>query len=152
MADGIAPRLEEALRPFLEGDLPVRLKAWDGSTAGPVDAPLVVLNSADAVRRLLWHPGELGAAQAYVTGEIDVPGDLDHALTHAFGVAKERGVSGGRPAVSACSAPPAPFGGSVRSARSWWAAHRQLPRRRPGFAAACTARCATAARSRSTTT
>ena len=23
----------------------------------------------DAVRRLLWHPGELGAAQAYVTGE-----------------------------------------------------------------------------------
>ena len=51
----------------------------------------------DAVRRLLWHPGELGAAQAYVTGEIDVPGDLDHALTHAFAVAKERGLSGGPP-------------------------------------------------------
>ena len=30
------------------------------------------LRSPDAVRRLLWHPGELGAAQAYVTGEIDV--------------------------------------------------------------------------------
>jgi cyclopropane-fatty-acyl-phospholipid synthase len=101
MGDGIAPRLERALRPFLNGDLPVRLKAWDGSTAGPVDAPLVVLNSVDAVRRLLWRPGELGAAQAYVTGEIDVPGDLDHALTHAFAVAKERGLSGGRPTVSA---------------------------------------------------
>jgi cyclopropane-fatty-acyl-phospholipid synthase len=97
----IANRLEEALRPFLKGDLPVRLKAWDGSTAGPVDAPLVVLNSVDAVRRLLWRPGELGAAQAFVTGEIDVPGDLDHALTHAFAVAKERGLSGGRPTVSA---------------------------------------------------
>jgi len=97
----IANRLEEALRPFLEGDLPVRLKAWDGSVAGPVDAPLVVLSSVDAVRRLLWRPGELGAAQAYVTGEIDVPGDLDHALTHAFAVAKERGLSGGRPKVSA---------------------------------------------------
>jgi cyclopropane-fatty-acyl-phospholipid synthase len=97
----IAHRLEEALRPFLHGDLPVRLKAWDGSTAGPVDAPLVVLNSVDAVRRLLWRPGELGAAQAYVTGEIDVPGDLDHALTHAFAVAKERGLGGGRPAVTA---------------------------------------------------
>ena len=96
----IANRLEEALRPFLGGDLPVRLKAWDGSVAGPVDAPLVVLNSVDAVRRLLWRPGELGAAQAYVTGEIDVPGDLDHALTHAFDVAKERGL-GGRPAVPA---------------------------------------------------
>ena len=51
----------------------MRLKAWDGSVAGPVDAPLVVLSSVDAVRRLLWHPGELGAAQAYVTGELDVP-------------------------------------------------------------------------------
>ena len=99
-ADGVAARLEEALWPFLHGDLPVRLKAWDDSVAGPVDAPLVVLNSVDAVRRLLWHPGELGAAQAYVTGEIDVPGDLDHALTHAFTVAKERGL-GSRPKTAA---------------------------------------------------
>jgi cyclopropane-fatty-acyl-phospholipid synthase len=97
----IAARLEEALRPFLGGELPVRLKAWDGSTAGPDDAPLVLLNSPDAVRRLLWHPGELGAAQAYVTGELDVPGDLDEALTHAFAVARERGLSGRRPPVSA---------------------------------------------------
>jgi cyclopropane-fatty-acyl-phospholipid synthase len=74
----IANRLEEALRPFLGGDLPVRLKAWDGSVAGPVDAPLVVLNSPDAVRRMLRHPGELGAAQAYVTGELDVPGGPVH--------------------------------------------------------------------------
>ena len=59
------------------GELPVRLRAWDGSEAGPVDAPLVVLSSPDALRRLLWRPGELGAAQAYVTGEIDVDGDLD---------------------------------------------------------------------------
>jgi cyclopropane-fatty-acyl-phospholipid synthase len=101
LADGIAPRLEEALRPFLKGDLPVRLKAWDGSVAGPLDAPLVVLRSPDAVRRMLRHPGELGAAQAYVTGELDVPGDLDHALTHAFAVAKERGLPGGRPTASA---------------------------------------------------
>ncbi len=96
----IANRVEEALRPFLKGDLPVRLKAWDGSVAGPVDAPLVVLNSVDALRRLLWRPGELGAAQAYVTGEIDVPGDLDHALTHAFAVAKQRGL-GRRPTAAA---------------------------------------------------
>jgi cyclopropane-fatty-acyl-phospholipid synthase len=91
---GIAGQLADALRPFLRGDLPVRLKAWDGSVAGPVDAPLVVLTSPDAVRRLLRHPGELGAAQAYVTGELDVPGDLDHALTRAFAVARERGRPG----------------------------------------------------------
>ena len=35
IAQPIAQRLEEALRPFLKGDLPVRLKAWDGSVAGP---------------------------------------------------------------------------------------------------------------------
>jgi cyclopropane-fatty-acyl-phospholipid synthase len=89
---GIAAALAAALEPFVGGALPVRLRAWDGSEAGPADAPLVVLNSADAVRRMLWHPGELGAAQAYVTGELDVPGDLDAALTHAFTVAAERGL------------------------------------------------------------
>ena len=97
---GVAQRLTEALRPFVGGDLPVRLRAWDGSEAGPEDAPLVELRTPDALRRVLWHPGELGAAQAYVTGELEVHGDLGEALTHAFGVAAERGLSG-RPTPSA---------------------------------------------------
>ncbi|GAA5142283.1 cyclopropane-fatty-acyl-phospholipid synthase family protein [Nocardioides marinquilinus] len=104
-ASGVAVRLAEAVEPFIGGELPVRLRAWDGSEAGSVDGPLVVLNSPDAVRRLLWHPGELGAAQAYVTGELDVPEtdrwDLDTALTYAFAVARERGLSGARPTPSA---------------------------------------------------
>lgn len=95
---GIAQRLAEAVRPFIGGDLPVRLQVWDGSIAGPSDAPLVVLRSPDALRRLLWHPGELGAAQAYVTGDLDVPEqdgwDLDSALTHAFAVGQQRGLQG----------------------------------------------------------
>jgi cyclopropane-fatty-acyl-phospholipid synthase len=98
---GVAPRLAEALRPFVGGDLPVRLTAWDGSTAGPADAPHVELRSPDAVRRMVWHPGELGAAQAYVTGELDVEGDLAEALTHAFAVAEERGLMGRRPSPTA---------------------------------------------------
>lgn len=110
---GVAQRLAEALAPFVGGDLPVRLRAWDGSEAGSADGPLVVLNSPDAVRRLLWHPGELGAAQAYVTGELDVPETdgwtLDTALTYAFAVARERGLVGGRPS-------PAALVGAVRTA------------------------------------
>jgi cyclopropane-fatty-acyl-phospholipid synthase len=98
---GVAARLEAALVPFVGGDLPVRLRAWDGSEAGPADAPLVELRSRDAVRRLLWHPGELGAAQAYVTGEIEVHHDLDEALTHVWSVAAERGLSGVRPSAGA---------------------------------------------------
>jgi cyclopropane-fatty-acyl-phospholipid synthase len=102
---GVAQRLADAVAPFIGGELPVRLRAWDGSEAGSPDGPLIVLNSIDAVRRLLWHPGELGAAQAYVTGELDVPEtdgwDLDKALTYAFAVGRERGLSGVRPSPSA---------------------------------------------------
>ena len=89
----VAERLAAVAEPFVGGQLPVRLRAWDGSEAGPVDAPLVELRSPNALRRLIRHPGELGAAQAYVTGELDVPTtgrwDLDGALTHAFAVARE---------------------------------------------------------------
>jgi cyclopropane-fatty-acyl-phospholipid synthase len=79
----------------------VRLRAWDGSEAGPAGSPVVELRSPDAVRRLLWRPGELGAAQAYVTGELDVSPEggwsLESALAHVFAVARERGLDGPRP-------------------------------------------------------
>ena len=105
---GVAGALAQAVRPFVGGEIPVRLRAWDGSEAGPADGPLVELRSPDAVRRLLWLPGELGAAQAYVTGELDVPEvdgwSLDRALTHAFAVAEQRGLSGSRPGPGALAA------------------------------------------------
>ena len=88
---GVAARLAAALAPVVGGELPVRLTAWDGSAAGSVDAPSVVIRSPQALRRILWHPGELGAAQAYVTGELDVEGDLDAALTHVWRVAADTG-------------------------------------------------------------
>lgn len=89
---GAALTLADALRPIIGGDLPVQLRAWDGSVTG--SGPVVRLNSPQALTRLLWAPGELGAAQAYVTGEIDVDGDLDAALTHVWAVIGERGLSG----------------------------------------------------------
>ena len=98
--EGVAHTLAGVAAPFVGGGLPVRLRAWDGSEAGPEDAPVVELRSPDALRRLLWHPGELGAAQAYVTGELEVHGDLETALTHAFAVGRARGLSG-RPSPSA---------------------------------------------------
>ena len=103
-ATGVAPALARVLRAMAGGELPVRLTAWDGSVAGPEDAPSVVLRSPDALRRILWHPGELGAAQAYVTGELDVEGDLDAALTHVWTVARERGLRGIRPTPSGIAA------------------------------------------------
>ena len=86
------------------------------------------------VRRLLWHPGELGAAQAYVTGELDVEGDLDAALTHVWNVAADRGLSGVRPG-------PALLANRCVWPRTSASSDRLRPRRtaRPCSAAGCTA-------------
>ncbi|UQX89571.1 cyclopropane-fatty-acyl-phospholipid synthase family protein [Jatrophihabitans telluris] len=73
----VAQRLTDLVGPLLGGDLPVRVRGWDGSEAGPEDAPLLHVTSRRALRRLLWEPNELGLAQAYVTGELDVPGGAD---------------------------------------------------------------------------
>lgn len=94
MSGHVAQQLEELLRPLLRGGLPVRLTAWDGSEAGDPDAPRVSLNSANALRRLLWSPDELGAAQAYVTGELDIEDDIGAALTYLRAAADERGLAG----------------------------------------------------------
>lgn len=93
----VASEIAETLERHLGGELPVHLTAWDGSSAGPTDAPRVVLYSPYALRRILWHPGELGAAQAYVTGELDVRDDLDDALTHVWDTARSRRLTGVRP-------------------------------------------------------
>ncbi len=94
-ANGAAGRLQPLARQLFGGELPVRLRVWDGSEAGPEGGPTVVLRSPQALRRLLWHPGELGLAQAYVTGELDVDGDLTEGLRSVWRVVRERGLSGG---------------------------------------------------------
>ncbi len=93
----VAPALAEVLGSYLDGPLPVRLAAWDGSTAGPDDAPTVLLRGPVALRRILWHPGELGAAQAYVSGALELPDGLGRTLDHVRAVAQRRGLSGRRP-------------------------------------------------------
>src|SRR4051794_21184623 len=55
---------------------PVRVRAWDGSEAGPAGAPVVIVRSRRALRRLVWAPDELGLARAYVSGDLDVDGDV----------------------------------------------------------------------------
>lgn len=70
----VATRLAALLTPLVGAELPVRIHAWDGSEAGPAGAPVLHVNSRRALRRLLWQPDELGIAQAYITGEIDVAG------------------------------------------------------------------------------
>src|SRR5690349_23367000 len=92
-----APALAALVEPLFGGSLPVRLRAWDGSEHGPADAPVVVLRSRKALRRLAWNPGELGLAQAYVTGELDVEGDLFEGFRRIWATVRSEQLTGGRP-------------------------------------------------------
>ncbi|OZM74507.1 SAM-dependent methyltransferase [Amycolatopsis antarctica] len=71
-----AERIAALVEEVLGTSLPVGLRTWDGSHAGPADGPQVVLRSRRALRWLLYSPGELGLARAYVSGDLDVEGDL----------------------------------------------------------------------------
>ncbi|MFJ3589692.1 cyclopropane-fatty-acyl-phospholipid synthase family protein [Streptomyces sp. NBC_01259] len=90
MADA-ALRLTALAQELLGEPLPVRIRAWDGSESGPPEAPALVFRSRRALRRLLWKPGELGLARAWVAGELDIEGDLYEALDLVAGLIWERG-------------------------------------------------------------
>ncbi|MFE2942529.1 class I SAM-dependent methyltransferase [Streptomyces sp. NPDC059255] len=85
MADA-ALRLTTLAEELLGAPLPVRIRAWDGSESGPPDAPTLIIRHRRALRRLLWKPGELGLARAWVAGEIDVDGDLYAVLERLAGL------------------------------------------------------------------
>ncbi|MFI6861208.1 class I SAM-dependent methyltransferase [Streptomyces sp. NPDC050421] len=90
MADA-ALRLTVLAQELLGEPLPVRIRAWDGSESGPPGAPVLVIRNRRALRRLLWKPGELGLARAWVAGELDIEGDLYGALDLMAGLLWERG-------------------------------------------------------------
>ncbi|MGP2437006.1 class I SAM-dependent methyltransferase [Streptomyces sp. JW3] len=90
MADA-ALRLKSLVEQVLGAPLPVRIRAWDGSEAGPPDAPALVVRNRRALRRLLFKPGELGLARAWVAGDLDLEGDLYAALDLLAGLIWERG-------------------------------------------------------------
>ena len=65
----------------LGSDLPVAVRAYDGSGFAPADArATLVVRSPDALRRIISAPGELGLGRAYVSGDLDIEGDMFAAL------------------------------------------------------------------------
>ena len=62
-------------------DAPLEFKAFDGSRAGAEGSPVrITVKSRDAVAYLAQAPGALGLARAYVSGHLDVDGDMYAAL------------------------------------------------------------------------
>ncbi|APY87901.1 class I SAM-dependent methyltransferase [Streptomyces alfalfae] len=86
-----ALRLKNLAEQLMGAPLPVRIRAWDGSEAGPPGAPVLVVRNRRALRHLLWKPGELGLARAWVAGDLDVDGDLYTVLDRMAEFIWERG-------------------------------------------------------------
>jgi len=73
----VAHTLLPLLVAMLGRDPAVRVELWDGSAFGagePIGT--IRVRSRDALRRMLWAPGELGLGRAYVAGDLDVEGDI----------------------------------------------------------------------------
>ncbi len=73
----VAAALATLIRSLVGANPPVRFEFWDGSGLGDSNgAGTVRIESADALRRILWAPGELGIARAFVAGDLTIEGDL----------------------------------------------------------------------------
>lgn len=63
--------------------LPIGLRLWDGTElhgSGQPGAPAVVISDLRAIAQLLRAPGELGIARAWVSGQLELNGDLERVL------------------------------------------------------------------------
>jgi cyclopropane-fatty-acyl-phospholipid synthase len=77
VADVVRPLAET----MLGSPVPVRFGFFDGSTLGPDGGSGTVrIRTPDALRRLLWAPGELGLSRAFVAGDVELEGDVFELL------------------------------------------------------------------------
>jgi cyclopropane-fatty-acyl-phospholipid synthase len=73
VAEAVAPLVRAAVG----REAPVEIRGWDGSRIGPPSAQWAIkINNRRGLRRLLWAPNELGFARAYVSGDIEIDGNL----------------------------------------------------------------------------
>ena len=118
--------LAEVFEAIAGPDAPVEFRAYDGSTAGSPGSPIkITIRSPVAVSYLAQAPGALGLARAYVSGHLDVEGDMITALSR-LSKAQESADQLGRPAQAAAVAwrpqgavppdPAAAAGGACRAA------------------------------------
>ncbi|GAB2505880.1 class I SAM-dependent methyltransferase [Nocardia heshunensis] len=78
VADAFTPLLRLAFgsRP------PLRFEFWDGSVVEPEGDPpgTMRIRSKDALSHMVWAPGELGLGRAFVSGAVDLDGDIFRIL------------------------------------------------------------------------
>jgi len=56
---------------------PVQFVFWDGSSTEATSSPgMIVFRSPRALTRLIWAPNELGVTRGFISGDIDIDGDI----------------------------------------------------------------------------
>jgi cyclopropane-fatty-acyl-phospholipid synthase len=116
---------------------PVEFEAYDGSSAGKAGSAVkLTVKSPTAVSYLAQAPGALGLARAYVSGHLDVDGDMYTALSRLTQVQQVNVGWGGKlqllrslggPKVLFPRVPPPPQ--EVRVNRRWVSGRRHTPNR-----------------------
>jgi cyclopropane-fatty-acyl-phospholipid synthase len=82
--------LAEVFSRILGQDSPVEFRAYDGSRAGRAGSDIrIEIRSPLALSHLAAAPGELGLARAYITGALEVHGDMYTALSSFPAIALE---------------------------------------------------------------
>ena len=78
----VAPVLSDVVA----ASMPIAFEAFDGSTAGPPDAECrVIIRDPRALNYVATAPSDLGLARAYVSGYLDVEGDMFSVLVMLAG-------------------------------------------------------------------
>ncbi len=82
-ADAARP-LSDRIDSLAPGARRVRIRFWDDSEIPSADGdptvPAVILRSPRALAHAVWRPGEMGIARAWVSGEVEVEGDIEQVL------------------------------------------------------------------------
>jgi cyclopropane-fatty-acyl-phospholipid synthase len=110
-------QLAEMMRTLVGPEAPIEFTAYDGSKAGRTDAPVrLELRSPLALSYLASAPGELGLARAYISGTLDVDGDMYTLLSSLDDLTTMDLPKKGRLEILA----------RMAAARLWWPAPRPL--------------------------
>ncbi len=87
--------LAEVFEAIAGPDAPVEFAAYDGSSAGAPGSPVkMTVRSPIAVSYLAQAPGALGLARAYISGHLDVDGDM-YTMLSRLSRAQETSMSWG---------------------------------------------------------
>ncbi|MBC7300768.1 MAG: class I SAM-dependent methyltransferase [Nocardia sp.] len=72
---GTRLNIAEVVDSLVDGDIPVRLTAYDGSATGPEGAPYTLeIKTPRGINYLAGAPGDLGMARAYIAGDMIAKG------------------------------------------------------------------------------